>query len=111
MDKSAIQQIGQLHLGGTPLRITRKTIGMCNEVYELSYESDSFILRMNREKEWLYGTHRFLPLFQGLQIKTPKILVEDYSKTKFPFCYQVQTKLVGMDLGLVINKLDHSELL
>ena len=110
MNKKSIQEIGERKLNGIPLEINRMTIGMCNEVYELKYKSNSFILRMNKEKEWIYGTHKFLPLFQKLQIKTPKIVAEDYSKTEFQFCYQIQTKLEGKDLGLVIHKLNPSNL-
>jgi hypothetical protein len=86
------------------------TIGICNEVYELKYQSDSYILRMNKEKEWIYGTHKFLPLFQKLEIKTPSIVAEDYSKSEFPFCYQIQTKLDGKDLLVVFKDLSESNL-
>lgn len=110
MDRTAIEQIGTQYLGTAPLEVIRKTIGMCNEVYELRYETESVILRMNREKEWLYGTHRFLPLFQKLQIKTPVILHEDYSKTAFPFCFQLQSKLEGQDLLLVFKGLTSTQL-
>lgn len=110
MDRKAIEQIGTQYLGSAPLEIIRKTIGMCNEVYELRYETESVILRMNKQKEWLYGTHRFLPLFQKLKIKTPVILHEDYSKTVFPFCFQLQSKLEGQDLLLVFKELTSTQL-
>ena len=110
MNESAIQKIGKKELGGIPQSITRMTIGICNEVYELKYPSASYILRMNKEKEWLYGTHKFLPLFKKLKIKTPAILVEDYTKTHFPFCYQIQTKIEGQDLGVVMSQLSRAEL-
>ena len=86
------------------------TIGMCNEVYELKYASNSYILRMNKVKDHLYGTHKHLPLFKKLQIKTPDIVIEDYSKTELPFCYQIQTKIEGKDLLLVFHELSSSEL-
>ncbi|MEM7372373.1 MAG: aminoglycoside phosphotransferase family protein [Bacteroidota bacterium] len=110
MDKKSIQEIGKKQLGGIPLEISRKTIGLCNEVYELTYESESFILRMNKAKEWIYGTHQFLPIFKELHINTPDIVAADYSKTAFPFCYQIQTKLQGQDLGLVIDSLSPANL-
>jgi len=110
MNKEAIQKVSEKVFGIIPLEINRKTIGMCNEVYELKYSADSFILRMNKEKEWIYGTHKFLPLFQELKIKTPKIVAEDYSKTEFPFCYQVQTKIEGEDLLIVFNDLSPFDL-
>lgn len=110
MNQKYIQEIGKKEFGEIPVEIERKTIGICNEVYELTYPNESYILRMNQEKEWIYGTHKFLPLFQILQIKTPEILSEDYSKTAFPFCYQILTKLEGKDMGLVIDGLSRPEL-
>jgi hypothetical protein len=110
MNQSLIQAISEKHLAEIPLEINRMTIGICNEVYELKYQSDSYILRMNKEKEWIYGTHKFLPLFQKLEIKTPSIVAEDYSKSEFPFCYQIQTKLDGKDLLVVFKDLSESNL-
>lgn len=86
------------------------TTGICHEVYELKYDSTSFILRMNSEKELIYGTHRFLPLFKKLGIKTPDIVSEDYSKTDFPFCYQILTRLEGEDLANIFPQLSEIEL-
>lgn len=86
------------------------TTGLCNEVYELKYDRVSYILRMNSEKEWIYGTHQFLPLFKKLRIKTPDIVAEDYSKTDFPFCYQILTKLEGKDLAIIFPQLSNPEL-
>lgn len=110
MNKTAIQAVSQKEFGQIPIAIERKTIGICNEVYELKLASKSVILRMNQQKEWLYGTHKFLPLFKKLNITTPDIIAEDYSKTTFPFCYQIQTKLAGKDLGVVIDTLTPTEL-
>lgn len=110
MNQKYIQEIGKKEFGEMPVEIERKTIGICNEVYELKYPRESYILRMNKEKEWIYGTHKFLPLFQILQIKTPEIISEDYSKTAFPFCYQILTKIEGKDMGLVIDDLTRPEL-
>ena len=110
MNQPLIQAISEKHLGEIPLEINRMTIGICNEVYELKYPSNSYILRMNKEKEWIYGTHEFLPLFQKLEIRTPSIVAEDYSKSEFPFCYQIQTKLEGKDLLVVFNDLSESSL-
>ena len=94
MNRKSIQEISKISFGRIPLDIKRMTIGICNEVFELQYENTSYIIRINTEKEWIYGTHKFLPIFQELQIKTPQILAEDYSKSKFPFCYQIQTKIL-----------------
>ncbi|MEO1519090.1 MAG: phosphotransferase, partial [Bacteroidota bacterium] len=65
---------------------------------------------MNAHKGFLYGTHKFLPLFKQLDIKTPEIVAEDYSQTDFPFCYQIQTKLEGTDLGWVMDELSAEDL-
>ena len=110
MNKQSIEAIAELHFHAIPLEINKMTIGMCNEVYELKYATDSVILRMNKEKEWIYGTHKFFPIFQRLQIKIPDLLAADYSKTEFPFCYQIQTKLEGKDLLLVFHELSPAEL-
>lgn len=110
MEKPIIQRLAQEQLGGIPQDIIRKNIGMCNEVYELRFPTESYILRMNRDKGLLYGTHKNLPLFQQLGIKTPDIIAEDYSKTTYPFCYQIQTLIPGKDLGLVIEQLSETQL-
>lgn len=110
MTKKTIQEIGEKEFGKAPLEIIQKTVGICNEVYELTYEADSYILRMNKEKEWMFGTHKFLPIFQRLHIKTPSIIAEDYSKTEFPICYQILTKLEGKDLLLVMDEQSPSSL-
>ena len=110
MTEKDIQEIGKKHYGEVPKEIIRKTIGMCNEVYELVFSNESVILRMNKEKEWIYGTHKFLPLFKQLQIKTPEILIEDYSKESFPVCYQILTKIEGKDLLEVFHTLSPAQL-
>ena len=110
MDRTVIQNLSQKVLGQIPQNISRKTIGICNEVYELKFADQSYILRMNKEKEWLYGTHKFLPLFQKLDIKVPTIIAEDYSKSEYPFCYQIQTKIAGKDLVVVFPELQASDL-
>ena len=110
MTKEDIQKVSEKVFGEFPLEIQRKTIGMCNEVYEMKYSSQSYIIRMNKVKELIYGTHKHLPLFKKLSIKTPDIIAEDYSKTVFPFCYQVQNKIEGEDLGLVIQQLSSDQL-
>ena len=110
MNRTAIQGLSKEVLGEIPQAIIRKTIGMCNEVYELQLADNSYVLRMNQDKEWIYGTHKFLPLFQELEIKVPSIIAEDYSKSTYPFCYQIQTKIAGQDLAIVFPELSPSEL-
>ncbi|MBX2815650.1 MAG: aminoglycoside phosphotransferase family protein [Saprospiraceae bacterium] len=110
MDRNAIVAIAKKYFKSAPREILHKTIGLCNEVYELRFDASACILRMNAQKDQIYGTHLHLPLFQQLQIRTPEIIAEDYSKVDFPFCYQVQTKLEGQDLGLVIDGLEDGQL-
>ena len=110
MIEKEIEKISLKEFGHAPHTITRKTIGRCNEVYELNVDSESYIIRLNREKEWIYGTRRFLPIFQKLDIKTPDIIAEDYTKHEFAWCYQIQNKIAGKDLGLVFGELSISEL-
>ncbi|MCI4669174.1 MAG: phosphotransferase [Bacteroidia bacterium] len=110
MNENQIEQVSEWVFKKRPLQIEKKTIGLCNEVYELKFSSESFILRMNQQKDILFGTHKHLPLFKKLYIKTPEIVAEDYSKDHFPFCYHILTKIEGRDLGLVIDTLNHSQL-
>lgn len=110
METKLIQSLAEKVLGKIPDEIIRKTIGICNEVYELKYDEGEYILRMNAQKNLLYGTHKFLPIFKDLAIATPEIIAEDYSQTKFPFCYQILTKIAGEDLLLAMNKLNAAQL-
>ena len=110
MIENYIHEISEKVLGEKPIRISRKTIGICNEVFELEFPSDSYIIRLNKQKNLLYGTHKFLPLFKELAIPTPDIVGEDYSMAQFPYCYQILTKIEGKDLVLVIDQLSESEL-
>ncbi|MEL6250909.1 MAG: hypothetical protein AAFR87_02760 [Bacteroidota bacterium] len=110
MTEKHIYEISQLIFQQTPTQIIHQTIGRCNEVYELVFNSESYILRAHELKVILYGTHKSIPLFKKLGIRTPDIVAEDYSKSKFPFCYQILTKLKGKDLGVVIDSLNPAEL-
>lgn len=110
MNNQNINRVCEIVFKREPLKITKKIVGICNEVFEIEFENESYILRMNEEKKYLYGTHKFLPIFQKLQITTPIIIVDDYSKTQFPFCYQILSKIKGQDLGVVIHKLNENSL-
>lgn len=110
MNNKDINNVCKTIFQATPTAIIRQTVGICNEVYEVKFSDNSYILRMNREKRYLYGTHQFLPLFKKLDIKTPNIITEDYSKEQFPFCYQFLSKLEGKDLGIVIGSISAADL-
>lgn len=110
MNKSNINKICEIEFGEVPREIVKKTVGICNEVYEVKFEDDSYILRMNKDKDDIYGTHKFLPIFEKLNIKTPHIIAEDYSKKVLPFHYQILNKIEGEDLGVVIGDLSEQQL-
>jgi aminoglycoside phosphotransferase (APT) family kinase protein len=110
MNNQNINKVCEIVFKKEPLKITKKTIGICNEVFGIEFENESYILRMNEEKKYLYGTHKFLPIFQKLQITTPTIIAEDYSKKQFSFCYQILSKIEGQDLGVVIHELNENNL-
>lgn len=110
MNNQNINKVCNIVFKKEPLKITKKTVGICNEVFEIEFENNSYILRMNEEKKYLYGTHKFLPIFQKLQITTPIIIAEDYSKEQFPFCYQILSKIEGQDLGVVIHEISEINL-
>jgi aminoglycoside phosphotransferase (APT) family kinase protein len=110
MNNQEITKICQIVFKKTPNDIVKKTVGICNEVFEIMFNDSSYILRMNEEKRSLYGTHKFLPIFQKLEIKTPSIIAEDYSKNAFNFYYQILSKIEGEDLGIVINEINEEDL-
>lgn len=56
MNNSEIHRICEQHLGVKPIKIIKKAIGICNEVYELVFDDKSLILRMNQEKELVFGS-------------------------------------------------------
>lgn len=69
-----INKICEIEFYELPKKIIKKTVGICNEVYEIKLKDRNYILRMNNKKKYLYGTHKFLPIFKKLQIKTPYII-------------------------------------
>lgn len=110
MNNQEINKISQIVFKKIPNDIVKKTVGICNEVFEVKFNDSSYILRMNKDKKSLYGTHKFLPIFQKLRIKTPNVIAEDYSKNAFNFCYQILSKIEGEDLGIVINEINEENL-
>lgn len=98
------------HFNQTPTFIRRITIGICNEVYRVGLADKEVIVRLNSEAKFLMGSHDHIPKFKLLNIKVPDILAEDYSNTRIPFCYQIQNKIEGEDLGNVIENLTDRQL-
>ena len=110
IDKQTITEIIALHFNQDPKFIKRITIGICNEVYEVGLKYKEVIVRLSLQGKYLMGSHDHIPKIKSLGIKVPDILAEDYSKTKFPFSYQIQNKIEGQDLGCIINTLSDEQL-
>jgi aminoglycoside phosphotransferase (APT) family kinase protein len=106
-----IHEIIKTQFGQVPTFIQRITIGICNEVYDVGLQDKEVIVRLSPYTNVLLGSHEHIPKFKQLGIKVPDILFEDYSKTKIPLAYQIQSKIPGMDLGNVIHSLTDEQLL
>ncbi|HRD70397.1 MAG TPA: phosphotransferase [Legionella sp.] len=98
------------HFNEIPKSINRITIGICNEVYGVALSNKAVIVRLSPTDKYLRGSQLHIPEFKALDIKVPDILAEDYSQAFIPFCYQIQNKIEGQDLGLVIESLNQSQL-
>ena len=99
------------HFEELPKKISRITIGICNEVYRIALNDRDVIIRLNSTDKYLRGSEVHIPEFKDLGIKVPDILASDYSQTRIPLCYQIQNKIKGNDLGIVIESLSHTKLL
>lgn len=105
-----IEKIILFHYGVMPETINRITIGICNEVYNVVLDDIEVIVRLSPYNKFLMGSHDHIPKFKNLGIKVPTILFQDYSKNLIPFSYQIQNKIEGQDLGLVIETLSIEQL-
>jgi aminoglycoside phosphotransferase (APT) family kinase protein len=110
MHDDFVETIILAHFDTKPLKIERKNIGICNEVYEACLSDKSVIVRIGVTNSYLQGTSVNIPLFHSLGLKVPQILAEDFSKKLIPHPYQVLSRLPGKDLGQVIEGLTESEL-
>jgi len=91
--------------------IQKMVMGICNEVYLVVLENNSeVVLRLNKEKKYLYGSHENIPLFKSKNIKVPEIIFEDYSLKKIPYHFQILSKIEGQDIGKIFFKLKNREL-
>lgn len=93
-----------------PLDIHRIPIGISNEVYNVKLKDQEVIIRLSTETKFLRGSSKHIPELNKLDIHVPQILAQDYSKKLIPLAYQIQTKILGLDLGLVIEKLTKEQL-
>jgi aminoglycoside phosphotransferase (APT) family kinase protein len=98
------------YFGQLPKFIKHITIGSSNEVYDIGLQDKEVIVRLSPHDKYLMGSSDHIPKFKALGIKVPDILVEDFSKTKIPLAYQIQSKIKGQDLGNVIETLTDQEL-
>jgi aminoglycoside phosphotransferase (APT) family kinase protein len=98
------------HFEELPKKIRRITIGICNEVYYVDLDTRSVIVRLNSTDKFLRGSEVHIPEFKALDIKVPDIFASDYSKKIIPLCYQIQSKIQGKDLGVVIESLNQNQL-
>lgn len=110
MDET-IKKIIENTLKKSPTRLKRKTVGICNEVFEVTFQhGDPVILRIGKNNNLLMGSSRYIPLFEEREVNVPKIIKEDYSLTEYPYPYQILSKLEGKDLGDVFDELTVNEL-
>ncbi|MFC1623657.1 phosphotransferase [Patescibacteria group bacterium] len=94
-----------------PLKIEKMTTGICNEVYLIALDNNKeIILRFNTDKKHMIGSGFNIPLFKKQNINVPEIITEDYSKTKFPYSYQILSKIKGKDIGSVFHELNEEQL-
>lgn len=105
-----IEKVISSHFDQKPKLIRRMTIGICNEVYEVSLDDKQIIVRLSPYDQYLMGSHDHIPKLKALGIEVPDILFEDYSKTEIPLSYQIQSKIEGQDLGNVIEILTEEQL-
>ena len=105
-----IAQILQKEFGTGPDKITRMSNGICNEVYMVETGGREVVVRLNTEPRFMLGSRFHTPIFQSKGIRVPEILAGDYTKTHFPFSYQIQSKVEGRDIVDVIETLSDDEL-
>lgn len=108
--EEAIASISQKVLGVVPTSVARMGHGICNDVYSVSVGGRELIFRLKDQPRYLLGSHNHIPIFRCKGIPVPEIVAEDYSKSEFPFAYQVQTKLPGTDIKDVIHTLSDEQL-
>ncbi|HDY2647706.1 TPA: phosphotransferase [Legionella pneumophila] len=106
-----INIIAEHHFAELPKKINRITIGICNEVYRIALDDHDVIIRLSTSDKYLRGSEIHIPEFKQLGIKVPDILASDYSQTRIPLCYQIQSKIEGQDLGVVIESLNQTQLM
>lgn len=111
LHRNMVNIIVDHHFKELPKKISRITIGICNEVYRIALNNRDVIVRLSSTSKYLRGSEVHIPKFKELGIKVPDILASDYSQTIIPLCYQIQSEIEGQNLGIVIESLNHAALL
>lgn len=110
MNVELVNKIINKHFPESHFTVTRMTTGICNEVYDVALGDRSVVLRIGVTSDNLLGSSKYIPLFREHGIKVPEILAEDYSRSTFPYPYQILSKLEGKDLIYVIHELSEDQL-
>lgn len=105
-----INVVARKHFGEKPKSVVRITTGICNEVYNTKLSNREIIARLSPVDRFLKGSHYHIPILKKLGISVPDILAEDYSKKDIPYAYQFLSKLDGVDIGMIIEKLSDEQL-
>lgn len=108
--ENLVSKVVQKHFNQSPAKIERKIIGTANEVYGVVLSDKEIIVRLSQSDKFLFGSHNHIPILKKLGIKVPDILAEDYSKTFIAYNYQIQSKIEGRDLQMVIDSLTDEQL-
>ncbi len=98
------------HFAQAPRFIKHIAIGICNEVYAVGIKDTEVIVRLSSADKYLMGSRDHIPQLKKLGINVPDILAQDYSRTMIPLAYQIQSKIEGQDLGVVITALTDVQL-
>lgn len=108
--ETEIEKIIAKHFNVKPKKNSRMRSGICNEVYLVALADKEVVIRLNKQKRFLLGSHKYIPLFKSRHIRVPEILAEDYSKTFSPYAYHILSKIEGQDIDKVIDSLTDDEL-
>lgn len=93
-----------------PNNIERMSMGICNEVYSVGTENGDFIVRLSFFSDFLKWSQKHIPLLKNLGISVPNIILEDYSKSQFPYMFQILNKMEWRDLDYIISTLSDKEI-
>lgn len=105
-----IHQIIQRHFQEQPVKISRFTAGICNEVFAVTLSTQEVVVRMNLDDSQMRGSDTYIPVFKAQGISVPTILFSDYTKSVVPYYYQIITRLPGKNIDDVIADLNHNQL-